>query len=102
MRRVYTKKSDAKEKALRQLRETRAKLTKEHPKLMKIMREKVQALHDKGVLGGAVGQAASDTKSDTHIDKDKNITTVIKFLELKDETGPTKKAIRALLSKHIH
>lgn len=99
MRRVYTKKELAKEHALKARRKTRAKLIATHPDLMAQMRDLAQATQ-----APAEELKQSTTTADSlWIDKQKNIGTILQFLEIQKETkGADRAAIKALLLKHMH
>lgn len=114
MRRVYTKNSKTKEKALKQLRDTKAKLTADHPELMQTMRKHAEKMHEppkpkppssQSTFEDTLRQIAPVDKStgdELPIDQDKNITTILKFMEVKEDgNSGVNKALKALLLKHI-
>lgn len=93
--------------AMEQLRETREKLTRDHPELMKRVQKQVlraQKQAEINIAKDALAQAGQD--DDLSIDKQKNVSTVLQLLEIKDETPDMNPAfhgaIKAILAKHIH
>ncbi len=77
-----------------QLRQTRAKIKEDHPDLLGAMKEKILALQD-----AQSAPIETGTKEQV-IDKQKNISTVMKFLETKPDNKAMDIAIKAMLAKH--
>ncbi|MGB0719578.1 MAG: hypothetical protein ACPGRX_03840 [Bdellovibrionales bacterium] len=98
MRKLFTKKpkpsrAQVEKQAVAALRETRAKLLQDHPDLMQKM----------AVLANMsqTSQPQAVPFDETHVDKQKNISTVLKFLENKDDKPALRVAVKAMLSKHL-
>ncbi len=96
MRRIFTNTPDSKrasleEAALKQLRETRAKISQSNPDLLDTIRNEIFTSQSKPAL---------PPKSGETIDKQKNIQTVLKFLQEKDANPAMDQAIKAILAQH--
>lgn len=84
--------SKIKKEAMEQLRKTRAKLLREHPERMAEIQAMLEAQQQPVRDAGDVGD----------VSKEKNISTVLKSLELRDGDAPFNAAVKAMLAKHMH
>lgn len=96
MRRIFThtpesKRASLEEAALKQLRETRDKITQSNPDLLNTIRDEILGRQKRG------DSAQGDEEA---IDKQKNIKTILKFLEQKDSNPAMDLAIKAILARH--
>lgn len=93
------------EQALEQLRQTRAKLLKEHPLLMKKMsilakRHAPQFEDESQEPKAPISADQSAGNEEVKLDQNKNRSTIEKYLELKSSKSPINGAIKAMLKKH--
>lgn len=100
MRRIFTKKppqskkDELKQSVMEQLRQAREKINKDHPGLLK----KIQKMNE---TQSGMGETAPQIP-DTHVDKQKNMTTILKCLEEKADNPGFQTAVKAMLLRHQH
>ena len=106
MRRIYqqdsknNKSTSIKDAALKQLRETREKLTRYNPDMLKNLRKQIKQAQTKAIVQEKI--QALHSEPDTVINKQKNIETIIKMLDEKDDNPAFNIAVKAMLAKHQH
>jgi len=105
MKRIYKKRKrhDIQKQALEQLKETRAQIAAQNPELL----ERMQALaEEKAVEAGIplqtqalkTAQKLEDKRDgDIPIDRQKNLETILRFIELKPESDLLKRALKGLI-----
>ena len=103
MKHILKKRKSAaiKQKAIEQLRETRELINEKHPALLDSMRslvEKVQEVGNKPTSPPVISNNDALAGEVIQIDRQKNIETVLKFMELKPQSDSFKQEIRKFLN----
>ena len=95
MKRIYKKRksSEIKEHALKQLRETRAMIEGQSPDLLKKMQDIIGAMDKE-----PESRQKPEENSMVEIDRQKNLETVLRFIELKPHSDNLKQELKKLLT----
>ena len=98
---VFSGKNTKKEKilneAMQRLRSAREQIASDHPDLLPQMEGFVTKMHKEAEI-----REKARTASPEHIDRQKNIETAMKFLELRPQGDFMRKSVQALLKKAQH
>lgn len=102
-RRIYTRNSGSgsgvKQQAIRQLRETRARIREEHPGLLADLKQKIIASGLEGALkcGEVMSHKPEMPADDLLIDKKKNLETIMQFMAMSPRSPDFQSKIKAIL-----
>ena len=98
MKRINKKRKTQKirENALKQLRETRAHLEKEHPQLLEKTREIIEKAGQTPEMTDS--HQDSDPDETVNIDRKKNLETILKYAALKPGSDKLKKELKDFLN----
>lgn len=103
MKRIYKKRksSEIKQKALEQFRETRAFIEAQHPELLDELCNIIERVNEKEQLAASKTAKQKTTASEdpmVKVDRQKNLETILRFVELKPHSDGLKQELKKLLT----
>tara|TARA_B100000780_G_scaffold208192_1_gene148381 strand:- start:342 stop:653 length:312 start_codon:yes stop_codon:yes gene_type:complete len=103
MRLTSKKKSDIREKTLKQMRNLQKKFEDEHPDLLDKIRREIgkQSLYDEDGFANVTG-GEGGAKAELRIDRRKNLETVMQFAQNNERSPEFQKKLKAILLSVQH